>query len=279
MKVGILLFEKWHAKKNIGSSRIRGHWLVQNWDEAELFEQGAKYDAIIFQKVYWADYCKEFDGIKILDVCDPDWFDGVEIKGVIDNCDAVTTSTGELRDEIKKFAGDKPVVYIPDRQDLKYHNGKKVHEGRAKRVVWFGYSHNVKVLDKTIGLLRKHNLSLTVLSDARPPYTKADRNVRFRWDKEGFNFNKIILGHDIVIMPPYTIAKGRFKSPNKTYTSWALGMPVATTPEELERFLDPVERQKEADKRYKEVVNKYEISQSVNDFKNLINQIHESRKR
>jgi len=76
MKGGILLFEKWHGKENIGSSRIRGHWLVKYWSEVEprdmeleLFKQGAKYDFVIFQKVYWLDFVKEFNGIKILDLC------------------------------------------------------------------------------------------------------------------------------------------------------------------------------------------------------------------
>jgi len=280
--VGILLFEQWHGRQNVGSSRIRGHWLVKYWDEAEIFQQGAKYETVIFQKCYWLDYVLAFKGIKILDMCDPDWLDTVPIKQIIDNCDAVTTSTEELAKEIRKFAGKKPVVFIPDRQDLEFHNYekyKKVHKGRAKKVIWFGYSHNAKCLDRTIGLLRKYRLELTVLSNFRPPYSKADRNLKFEWGKPGFDFNKIIVEHDFVLLPPRDdIPRGRFKSPNKVYTAWALGMPVARTPEDVRRFLDPEERNKEAPKRLKEIREKYDVRISVKEFKELIKQIKEGKK-
>lgn len=277
MKIGILLFENWHRRGPAGSSKIRGHWLIKYWDEAEIFQQGGKYDAVIFQKCYWTDYVKEYNGIKILDMCDPDWLDTMPVVEVIQYCDAVTTSTEELRDEIKKFAGDKPVVYIPDRQDLEFHNVQKVHEGIAKKVIWFGYAHNSHVLDKTIAFLRKNNLELTVLSNCRPPYAKAKTNIKYDWPNPEFDFNKIVIDNDIVLMPENLSARGRFKSPNKTYTAWSLGMPVAVTPEDIKRFMDPEERKKEAELRLKEVREKYDARQSVKEFKQLIEQIKEMR--
>jgi len=168
MKIGFLLFEKIHGKKNLGSSRIRGHWIVKNWDEAELFEQGKKYDAIVFQKVYWSNYLKAYDGIKVLDICDPDWLDTAPIIEPLKYFDGVVTSTIALAEEMKKFT-DKPVKFIPDRQDLEFHNVRKVHKGRAKKVIWFGYSHNAKTLDVTLSTLKKYGLKLTVLSNFRPP--------------------------------------------------------------------------------------------------------------
>jgi len=272
MKIGLILFEQWHNRKHIGASRLRGHWLVNHWKEAEIFQQGGRYDAIIFQKVYWLEYVKAFKGVKILDLCDPDWLDSVPIVEIIDNCDAVTTSTAALRDEIKKFT-DKPVVFIPDRQDLTFHNIQKVHSGRAKMVVYFGYSHNACVLDRTIMTLKKVGVKLKCITNCRPPYTKADINVKYDWDNPNFDFNKEITEADIVLLPADTRPRGKFKSRNKTFTAWALGMPVATNPDELKRFLDPEERRKEAEKRYKEIQEKWEISQSVKEFKDLIQKI------
>lgn len=265
--------EQWHGTENIGSSRIRGHWLVKAWSESEIFQQGADYEVVIFQKAYWLEYAKLFKGIKILDICDPDWLDTTPVKDMIDECDAVTTSTEALRDEIKKFT-DKPVVYIPDRQDLEFFNTHKVHEGKAKKVVWFGYSHNAEVLDRAIGVIRRNELELTVISDARPAYVRADKNLKYDIN----TFSKIMLEHDFAILPKDNRPRGKFKSPNKTYTSWALGMPVATTPEEMERFIDPIERTKEAEKRLKEVREKWDTKQSVEEFKKLINEIKKGRK-
>ena len=280
MNIGILLFEKWHGKKFLGSSRIRGHWLVKHWDELELFEQGKKYDAVIFQKTYWLKYVESYDGIKILDVCDPDWLDGqAEMRNIINHCDAVTTSTEALRDTIKGFAGDKPVVYIPDRQDLEFHNKQKVHKGRAKKIIWFGYSHNASVLDIALGFLKSKDLQLTILSEARPPYPNADRNIKYDWGNPEFDFNGILLQHDIVLLPEDTRPRGKYKSKNKTYTAWALGLPVASTPEDVERFMEAEERRKEAKLRLKEIREKYDVKQSVEDFKQLIKQIDESRRK
>lgn len=278
MKIGIILFEKIHGKTYIGSSRIRGYWLTKYWNEAEIFQQGKKYDVVIFQKTYWLEYAENFDGIKILDICDPDWLDAVPIVHMINNCDAVTASTQTLVDEIKKIT-DKLVVFIPDRQDLGFHNKQKVHKGIAKKVIWFGYSHNAKVLDVTISSLVKRNLQLTVLSNFRPPYNKADKNLKYDWANPEFDFNEIILRNDFVLLPPPQGPRGRFKSLNKTYTAWALGMPVAINVDELDRFLDPEERKKEAKKRLKEIREKYDIKQSVEDFKNLIDKLWKLKKK
>lgn len=279
MKGGILLFEKWHGKDNIGSSRIRGHWLVKYWDELELFQQGAKYDFIIFQKVYWLEYVKNYKGIKILDLCDPDWLDGAQITEIIDECDAITTSTEALRDAVKQFT-DKPVIYIPDRQDLEFHPPmKKEHKDKVEWLVWFGYSHNNKVLDPAMRTLSKLGLKLKVISNCRPPYAKANLNVKFDFDNPDFDFNKEITECDLVLMTPDTRPRGKFKSLNKTYTSWCLGMPVVSNKEDLEKFLDKDEREKESE-RVKEYAKKnLDVKISVDEFKNLINQIHEKRKR
>ena len=77
MKVGIVTFEKFHGRKtnSIGSSRIRAYNLVKYWEEASIYKHAKKYDVLIFQKAYWIEMAKKFEGIKILDLCDPDFLD------------------------------------------------------------------------------------------------------------------------------------------------------------------------------------------------------------
>ena len=270
--VGIMLFEKVNGKHNIGSSRIRGHWYVKYWPNAEIFQQGGKYEAVIFQKAYRADYAEAFNGIKILDMCDPDWLDDMKVKAMLDACDAVTTSTEALRDAVQQFT-DKPVVFIPDRQDLEFHNKQKIHKGRAKKVCWFGYSHNAVTLDMAMGFIKGTGLQLTVIHNLRPFYKDADENVEWKLE----TINNEILKCDFVVMPQDSRPRGKYKSNNKITKAWALGMPVATNPEEVKRFLDPVERRKEAEKRLKEVREKYDVRQSVSDFQALISQIKKQK--
>jgi len=69
MKIGIYTFELKDGRKDIGSSRIRGHWLAKYWPEAEIFKYGKQYDVVIFQKAYDLHYASEFKGLKILDLC------------------------------------------------------------------------------------------------------------------------------------------------------------------------------------------------------------------
>ena len=89
--IGWVLFGNFHQKKDIGSSRIRGKWVIEHMD-AEEFVQGKKYDTIIFQKTYWKEMARVFKGVKILDICDPDWLDGAEIINFCKDIDAVTVA-------------------------------------------------------------------------------------------------------------------------------------------------------------------------------------------
>ena len=215
------------------------------------------------------------DGI-IVHNCDADWLDTVPIKEIIDNCDAVTTSTEALAEAMRQFT-DKPVQCVPDRVDLNVHNVQKRHRGRAKKVCWFGYSHNAVLLDRTIPTLRKRGLKLKVISNFRPPYQKADENIRY--PKKDDEFNKEVLSCDFVLMPQDDRPRGKYKSNNKTIISWSLGMPVATNPQEVERFLDPDERKKEAELRLKEVKERWNVELSVIEYKRLIANLKKNGKR
>ena len=60
----------------------------------------------IFSKVYWPAFMKDCQRIKILDLCDPDWFNNknnlnlVEISQYVD---AITCSSQELVDLVKNM--------------------------------------------------------------------------------------------------------------------------------------------------------------------------------
>lgn len=279
MKVGILLFEQFHGRANIGSSRIRGRWLTKYWEEAEIFKIGAHYDILIFQKVYWIEYASQFMGLKILDMCDADFLHwGYRIKQMIDLCDAITTSTENLTKYIKKIT-DKPVIYIPDRLDLEsFGNLKKEHAGPTQKVGWYGYSENFLMLDKAINSLVKLKIpELIVIANKRSPY-QLPAGVKNKilltnipWDLE--TVNQDLLKCDVILNPQFSGGRWKYKSNNKTINAWALGLPVAHNEAELKSFMNEDNRKIEGDKRYKEVREKYDIKLSVEEYKNLINKI------
>lgn len=269
MKVGFVLFSKYHQKKDIGSSRIRGEYLINNMPEAEEYIQGKKYDVIVFQKTYWKEMIKEFEGIKILDLCDPDWHEtGQEIVQMLNNVDAITCSTEALKNEIEQFS-NTPVFFIPDRIDLKTLPKPKEHKiKKAKTCVWFGYSGNIEALEVALHKIKKEGLKLKVITDGS---YNAQGVECIKWEiKTAY---KEIQKADFAIFPEYTSGRYLYKSNNKTVLAWALGLPVAKNADDLERFIYPAERIKEVKRRKKEVKEKYDCKQSVFDLRKIIEDI------
>lgn len=274
----ILTFEMHHGRKenSIGSSKIRGTWMMNYWKELEKFKMGKEYDVVIFQKAYWIDYAKEYKGIKILDICDPDYLNWqYRIKEFTEECDAVITSTPALAEDMKNFVKNIPVMCIPDRMDLTELEGgvKKEHIDEAKWVVWFGYSTNFEMLGGIERHLKKNNLGLIVISDGeyhlQEGYNETEIPLKnIKWSADTVNEN-IKLG-DMVINPTSKKGKWKFKSNNKTITAWGLGMPVAFTPEDFTRFKNPAERTKEVKIKLKEVQEKWDIKESVVEYKKVI---------
>lgn len=279
MKIGMITMEYYENRTpgSVGSSRIRGNWIAKYWKDCELYKVGRKYDVLIFQKAYWKDMAEKFEGIKIFDICDPDWLDHRPVVEMINYCDGVVTSTEALAEQIRKFdIGDRPVIYIPDRVDLEWSKPvKQFHKGRAKSVVYFGYYHNANiVLEPAIDSLRKRDLSLTVIADM--PFHANDFFVKY--DPE--TVNEEIVRHDIVLLPkaPSSNYRFQFKSNNKIIQSWALGMPVATNGEELDRFMDGEEREKERIKRLKEVKEKWDVRISVKEWQKFVKMLVDKRR-
>ena len=167
---------------------------------------------------------------------------------------------------------------MPDRLDLKELEGgtKKEHIDEAKWVVWYGYSTNFEMLGGIEHHLKKNNLGLIIISDGeyhlQEGYNETEIPLKnIKWAAETVNEN-IKLG-DMVVNPTSKKGKWKFKSNNKTIMAWGLGMPVAFTPEDFERFKDPIERTKEAKLKQQEVKEEWDIKISINEYKKLINSL------
>jgi len=282
MKIGILTFEKKHGRRKgtIGSSIIRGEWLASHWSEAELFTEGKKYDAIIFQKAYWDKYLDDYDGIKILDLCDPDWMsNGLNVIELSQKVDAVICGSEGIYELLKKIL-KVPVYYIPDRVDLNFFSNPKKHFGKAMTVAWFGYYHNAKdALPYVMPVLAQHNLKLVVISENQwevsMDYGVQIENRMFSWATLKYDLQAA----DIILNPQSMNYRFKFKSQNKTLISWACGLPIATTDVELEHFLDPDNRNKDIAKRRKEIISKWDVKISVKEFKKVIDDICKAKKK
>lgn len=281
MKGAILTFSDYHGRKDIGSSRIRGEWVVKHWPkelgECEIFVQAKPYDFVIYQKVYWPKHAKSFEGIKILDMCDADWYDWeYAIVESIQYMDAITTSTEKLAEEMRKMVdgmvehGDLkkaiPVIWIDDRMDPEFHAVRKTkHAEKIEWVTWFGYGHNLRVIDPVVPYLKARGYKLCVISDK--PHPKADKNLP--WTVENIN-RDIVENSDIVLNPRLNWGKWQYKSDNKTVSAWALGLPVARSVEEFEKLLTKELREKEAALRLEEVKTKYHPRQSAIEYGEVI---------
>lgn len=273
MNIGFATMEKIENRLpgSIGSSRIRAQWLCNYWKDAEIYKVGKKYDVMIFQKAYWQQMLESFPGVKIFDLCDPDWLVPRPVVQVMDYCDAMVTSTEALATYLRNFI-KKPVICIPDRVDLHEHNPRGVHEGRATKVGWFGYAHNMHYIQKCFGDLLEKNLELVIISDIEyvPPMGYENlhiTNVKYNYENVHDELKKC----DMLLLPDTNDdIKGRFKSNNKTLTGYALGLPVAKLPEDLDRFMNPDERNQEMEMRLKEVREKWDVRLSVEEYKTLI---------
>lgn len=280
--VKIFTFEKYHAKKNVGSTKLRVHNLIKNWPEASLYNYGERADVLIFQKVYVQpdyDFPITYPFIKILDVCDPDWLEDMPIKQTVDAVDAVTVPTKALADFIKQMT-DKPVRVIKDRFDLTEFPSKvKTHQGKAKKLVWFGYSHNARKLKGAMNAIIDLDLSITIISNKDPSLLGWAESIKMK--KENYEFINYdpdtvyydLSNFDIAVLPEGGEPVDRFKSENKDIIANLCGLPVAKTRDELEKFIDPQERNKEVEEKHAIALSDYDVKLSVKEMRELINEI------
>lgn len=275
--IGILTFQKFHGRRigAIGSSVIRGDWICETDEEFEIYQEGKKYDVVIFQKVYWKEYLEIYKGIKILDLCDPDWMSGqMNLKELSLLVDAITTSTPTLKEYVEQIV-ETPVYYVPDRIKLSFFKHRKKHVAKARNVIWFGYYHNLKnVIGQVLPGLKRLGLNLVIISNNEyrmmNDYRLQIENRKFIWE----TLNYDLMAGDILINPQPLNNIYKFKSNNKNLIAAACGIPVANDADELKKLIDPEERQKRADLDYKELVEKWDVKISGRQIKDIINEIN-----
>lgn len=271
MTVGFHTFEQFHGKQDVGSTYLRVHQLVRHWPEASLAEAGRGYDVTIYQKAYWFQHAELCRGTKLLDLCDPDWLEwGTPLVRTLRECHGCSCATYPIADFIRRLVPPSfPVAVIPDRLDFDDFPSRRIHDGPLREVGWFGYSQNFGMLASAVPALAKRGLSLRVISD-RPFMTneKAVPVMNIKWTRKGYQHE--LLKCDAILNPKSEVGKYRYKSENKTLISWALGLPVIGTLDDLDRFQDPDERRREQDVRLAELREKWDIRQSVPEYQALI---------
>lgn len=275
-------FSRFHGKPPQGSTNIRVNQVIKYWDEAGLYKYGENPDVLIFQKVYVTQdyrFPVNFEGITILDICDPDWLGDSPIVETCNGMDAVTCSTQALADFIGQFHDNVHVV--PDRFDLEVIPKVKPHKRKAKTVVWFGYSHNSEVLRPAIPYLDEYDLNLIFISNddafihrfsKRKPFKKWYTFVKYDEATIYAELQKA----DFAILPDGFRPQDAFKSNNKTIKANLAGLPVAKNPEEVKAYLDPKARQSWLDDNYVRIRGEYDVRQSVNDYKRIIKNLGKS---
>ena len=277
-QIGILPFSHFEgANKIVGSSFLRAEGVANNADDFEIWRQGRKYDGLIFQKVYWKEMMQLFKGPKILDLCDPDWLNGsVNIIEIGDLVDAITCSSEPLTIAVKKFFPGKVVIHVPDRLDFNvYPPAKQQHNEVVKKVVWFGFMPNAnETLLQFSDVIKEYNLELTIIADR--PYSREDAiyelqptYVQFKRDTA----YTVIQDHDVVLNPRSAKVSFKYKSNNKSVISWKLGLPVAATADQLVRFFELDERIKEVEKKQLLVTQQYNIVDSIDQYRSIMEEI------
>lgn len=279
-------FSQFHNKvPPTGSTHIRVHQLMRYWPEAGLYKFGEKPDVMIFQKVYVGQDYKfpaNFPGLKILDVCDPDWTDGfTAIKETVDAMDAVTVSSPELKTFIEQLT-DKPVVHIPDRFDMAKVPKPKHHMQVAQTVVWFGYSHNAMSLKFAMPLINELGLDLIVISNddiMAWQWLPGEEGEKFRKTRYKFiKYEEDTIYHDLqradfAVLPTGTRPVDVFKSNNRTVKAILAGLPVAHDADQVKGFMVGGVRRDYLQKHYRKTVEEYDVKKSVEDYKALIERI------
>jgi hypothetical protein len=279
--IRFLTFSQFHNKNPVaGSTHIRVNQLLKYWPEAGLYKYGESPEVLVFQKVYCSldyQFPKHFPGKKILDVCDPDWLDGITpIKETIDAVDAVTCPTKNMQAFLQQMT-DKPVVHIKDRFDLEVLPPPKKHTGEAKTVVWFGYSHNAETLKPAVPIIEEKGLNLLIISEDDP--------IAYRWASPGFRtkyayrkYNEATIYQDLqradfCILPKGTRPVDYYKSENKTVKAQLAGLPVASDMGKFDLYMDGAERQRYVDDNWEKVKHEYDVRKSVKEYKELIKRL------
>lgn len=279
--------EKFHAKQNVGSTRIRVHNLLKHWPEAGLYRYGEKADVMIYQKVYTTfdfKYQEHFKGIQILDVCDPDFKDTPDIffRHTMDIMDAVVCPTEAFAELLRQMT-TTPIYVIKDRFELSEFPLPKAHKGSIKTAVWFGYSHNAESIKFAVPSLERRGIKLLIVSNEDPAcYRWANDSKSYEKNYKWVKYThpeayKEIQKGDVALMLDGYRPMDQYKSENKTIISKLLGIPIAKTADDLDALMDADVRNQSIQSEYGKISKEYDCHLSVSEYKRVIDEIEAKR--
>ena len=279
------------------SVRWRAQWPAKYWEEADVFDGQQRlrdYDVFIFQKFYlvdqarlWARSLRAKNKLLVFDLCDPDFLSTEHkqrLLQILPLFDLAVATTEPIRNWLARWL---PAYVIPDRIDLEAHPEKKQwdHSPERVRLVWYGFAHNALAIQSLWPTIKDLDLPLTVISDEPLKgmwlYEMLEQHDKFSWRQwKPDTVHRQIVEHDIALNPQPAEIDERlhYKSHNKDLTAWALGMPMAKTPEELIRLLDFDERRAEAEERLIEVRERWDVRLSVREWEKLLNENRADRR-
>ncbi len=99
--------------------------------------------------------------------------------------------------------------------------------------------------------------------------------LNLKWQEN--TINKDILKGDVVLNLFSTKGRWKYKSNNKSLTAKALGMPVATNPDDLKKYMNEKERKKAAMEGIEEVKKFYDVRISVKEYQDLISKLKQKK--
>lgn len=271
------------------SVRIRSRWPIKYLNKTDKYEAVEynpvmnlnRFDVVVFQKTYIRDFFRDeaskLTCLTVFDLCDPEWLTHDEattqkLLDMFEYVDVITVPIVPLADWVSEQT-KTPVVVIPDRQDMEFHDKTKRWEitPEKPRYVWYGMKGNIPNIMKFKKYLIGHEL--LVISDASEDdfFEESDINVLLKkWDLNTVNEN--IIKGDIVINPKdESNPVNRYKSNNKTTKAMALGMPVAETENELKNILKNLDKLPEIGrKNRREAETKWSMELTAKDWDKLI---------
>lgn len=275
MIVRVFPYSKYHGKAEPGSTKLRVRQLQKYWPEYKEYIYGEKPDVMVYQKVYIQDDWKLMQNapwIQILDMCDPDWLEAANITETLLYMDGATCPTEAFAGFLRQLT-DKPVKVIPDRHDLELFPTPKVHKGKLKSAVWFGYQQNVELVKGALPSLERMGIELTIISNANPYMQKTDGTYINYKHYEDETIHKDLQDYDVCILPQGDRPQDRFKSNNKTTFAQLCGLPVVTNSDELEAMQTAEARNALAKKVYNTIKSDYNVKLSIREMQEFIKEL------
>jgi hypothetical protein len=252
-----------------GSVRIRCRWVANYWPGAIVNEDPpdvARYDLVVFQKAYAGARVRRLiraaaerrdrgSCLLAFDLCDPEFMSPKQERLLLEVLPAFDFGVAPTRPLADWLAQYLPACVVPDRVDLTEVDTMQAAVWRdtaAPTLVWAGYESALPMLEEMLPAIAGLGLEVRRLAVGRP--------VAFE------DFWRQVVEHDILLNPRPERAPWHYKSDNKTVIAWALGVPVARTPDELRALVDPARRRAEIDIRRREVRRLWDVRLSVREW-------------